>query len=67
LAECIEANKMSHVRDAPVPSSDRRQDRTLAPAPLKNRILLENYFLPGNIEDRTRPRTPPFYAAIRAE
>ena len=32
-----------------ISSADPRQDRTLAPN-LKNRILLENYFLPGDLE-----------------
>jgi transposase InsO family protein len=46
LAEYIEANKMSHVRRAPYHPQTQgkieRRHRTL-----KNRILLENYFLPG--------------------
>jgi putative transposase len=40
---------MEHVRGAPLPSPDPGQDRALAPD-LKNRILLENYFLPGALE-----------------
>src|ERR1700749_1349735 len=32
-----------------MPSTDTRQDRTLAPT-LKNRVLLENYYLPGDLE-----------------
>jgi len=39
LAEYIEAQKMSHVRGAPMHSQT-----------LKNRILLENYFLSGDLE-----------------
>src|ERR1700756_920777 len=31
-------------------SDDPRQDRALAPETLKNRILLENYYLPGDLE-----------------
>ena len=49
LAEYIEANKMSHVRGAPCHPQTRgkieRWHQTL-----KNRILLENYFLPGDLE-----------------
>jgi transposase InsO family protein len=32
-----------------IPPDDPRQDRALAPD-LKNRILLENYYLPGDLE-----------------
>lgn len=49
LAEYIEARKMSHVRGAPCHSQTQgkieRWHQTL-----KNRILLENYFLPGDLE-----------------
>ena len=49
LAEYIEAHKMSHVRGAPMhPQTQvkiKRWHQTL-----KNRILLENYFLPGDFE-----------------
>jgi len=49
LAEYIEANKMSHVRGAPMHSQTQgkieRGHQTL-----KSRILLENYFLPGDLE-----------------
>jgi putative transposase len=51
LAEYIEAQKMSHVRGAPFhPQTQgkiKRWHQTL-----KNRILLENYFLPGDLEAR---------------
>jgi len=49
LAEWIEAQNMSHVRGAPLHPQTQgkieRWDQTL-----KNRILLENYFLPGDLE-----------------
>src|SRR3954467_9819466 len=32
------------------PSADAGQDRALASDALKNRILLEHYYLPGNLE-----------------
>ena len=49
LAEYIEANKMSHVRGAPChPQNQGKIERWHQT--LKNRILLENYFLPGNLE-----------------
>jgi transposase InsO family protein len=48
LAEYIEARKMSHVRGAPC-TPDPGQDRALAPDPEKPH-LLENYFLPGDLE-----------------
>ncbi len=47
LAEYIEAQRMSHVRGAPFQTQGKieRWHQTL-----KNRILLENYFLPGDLE-----------------
>jgi len=49
LAEYIEARKMSHVRDAPMhPQTQGKIERWHQT--LKNRILLENYFLPGDLE-----------------
>lgn len=49
LAEYIEANKMSHVRGAPMhPQTQGKIERRHQT--LKNRILLENYFLPGDLE-----------------
>jgi transposase InsO family protein len=46
LAEYIEARKMSHVRGAPMhPQTQGKIERWHQT--LKNRILLENYFLPG--------------------
>ncbi|MBH5323552.1 integrase core domain-containing protein, partial [Aurantiacibacter sediminis] len=51
LAEYIEANKMSHVRGAPFHSQTHgkieRWHQTL-----KNRVLLENYFLPGDLKQQ---------------
>jgi putative transposase len=49
LAEYIEAQKMSHVRGAPFhPQTQGKIERWHQT--LKNRILLENYFLPGDLE-----------------
>ena len=49
LAEYIEANKMSHVRGAPFhPQTQGKIERWHQT--LKNRILLENYYLPGDLE-----------------
>jgi transposase InsO family protein len=49
LAEYIEANKMSYVRGAPChPQTQGKIERWHQT--LKNRILLENYFLPGDLE-----------------
>jgi transposase InsO family protein len=49
LAEYIDARKMSHVRGAPChPQTQGKIERWHQT--LKNRILLENYFLPGDLE-----------------
>ena len=49
LAEYIEAQQMSHVRGAPLhPQTQGKIERWHQT--LKNRILQENYFLPGNLE-----------------
>ena len=49
LAEYIEANKLCHVRGAPMqPQTQGKIERWRQT--LKNRILLENYFLPGDLE-----------------
>jgi transposase InsO family protein len=49
LAEYIEAQKMSHVRGAPFhPQTQGKIERWHQT--MKNRILLENYFLPGDLE-----------------
>ena len=49
LAEYIEARAMSHVRGAPFhPQTQGKIERWYQT--LKNRILLENYFLPGDLE-----------------
>jgi transposase InsO family protein len=45
---------MSHVRGAPMhPQTQGKIERWHQT--LKNRILLENYFLPGDLEARSRP------------
>ena len=49
LADYIEAQAMSHVRGAPLhPQTQGKIERWHQT--LKNRILLENYFLPGDLE-----------------
>jgi putative transposase len=49
LADYIEANKMNHVRGAPChPQTQGKIERWHQT--LKNRILLENYFLPSDLE-----------------
>jgi putative transposase len=49
LADYIEAQQMSHVRGAPLhPQTQGKIERWHQT--LKNRILLENYFLPGDLE-----------------
>jgi len=49
LSEWIEAQSMSHVRGAPLhPQTQGKIERWHQT--LKNRILLENYFLPGDLE-----------------
>src|SRR5205809_772593 len=46
MAGCTEHGARSR---RSLPSADTGQDRTLA-SDLKNRILLENYYLPGDLE-----------------
>jgi putative transposase len=49
LAEWIQANGMTHVRGAPLhPQTQGKIERWHQT--LKNRVLLENYFLPGDLE-----------------
>ena len=49
LADYIEAHRMNHVRGAPFhPQTQGKIERWHQT--LKNRILLENYFLPGDLE-----------------
>jgi transposase InsO family protein/transposase-like protein len=49
LADYIKSNQMSHVRGAPChPQTQGKIERWHQT--LKNRILLENYFLPGDLE-----------------
>ena len=51
LADYIEANSMSHVCGAPFhPQTQGKIERWHQT--LKNRILLENYFLPGDLENQ---------------
>ena len=49
LAEYIEAQKMTHVRGAPFHPQTQGKIERWHQTP-KNRILLENYFLPGDLE-----------------
>ena len=54
LAGYIEAQRMSHVRAAPFhPQTQGKIERWHQT--LKNRILLENYFLPGDLEAQIEP------------
>ena len=49
LADYIEARRMTHVRGAPFhPQTQGKIERWHQT--LKNRVLLENYFLPGDLE-----------------
>ena len=51
LAEWLEDNGMDHVRGAPYhPQTQGKIERW--PQTLKNRILLENYYLPGDLENQ---------------
>ena len=51
LAEWIEAHGTSHVRGAPLhPQTQGKIERWHQT--LKNRVLLENYFLPGDLEQQ---------------
>lgn len=51
LAEYIEAKKMDHVRGAPFhPQTQGKIERWHQT--LKNRVLLENYFLPGDLQQQ---------------
>ncbi|SJM70944.1 Chromosome (plasmid) partitioning protein ParB [Brevundimonas diminuta 3F5N] len=51
LADYIEANGMDHVRGAPLhPQTQGKIERWHQT--LKNRVLLENYFLPGDLESQ---------------
>ena len=53
LANYIEANHMSHVRGAPLhPQTQGKIERWHQT--LKNRVLLENYYLPGELETQIR-------------
>ena len=51
LADYIEAQRMSHVRGAPFhPQTQGKIERWHQT--IKNRILLEDYFLPGDLESQ---------------
>jgi len=51
LADYISAKKMEHVRGAPFhPQTQGKIERWHQT--LKNRVLLENYFLPGDLENQ---------------
>jgi len=51
LAEWLEDQKMDHIRDAPYhPQTQDKIERWHQT--LKNRILLENYHLPGDLENQ---------------
>ena len=51
LAEWLEDNGMDHVRGTPYhPQTQGKIERW--PQTLKNRILLENYYLPGDLENQ---------------
>jgi transposase InsO family protein len=53
LADWLIDNQMSHVHRAPYhPQTQGKVERWHQT--LKNRILLENYFLPGDLENRSR-------------
>ncbi len=53
LADYIESQKMSHVRGAPFhPQTQGKIERWHQT--LKNRTLLENYFLPGDLESHIK-------------
>ena len=53
LADYIRANGMDHVRGAPLhPQTQGKIERWHQT--LKNRVLLENYFLPGDLESQIR-------------
>ena len=51
LADYIKANAMSHVRDAPLHPQKQGKIKGWHQT-LKNHVLLENYFLPGNLEQQ---------------
>ena len=51
LADCLEDQGMKHVRGAPLhPQTQGKIERWHQT--LKNRILLENYYLPGDLEQK---------------
>ena len=53
LAEWLEDHKTGHVRGAPFhPQTQGKIERWYQK--MKNRVLLENYYLPGNLERQFR-------------
>ena len=48
LADWLDGNGIDHVRGAPHPQTQGKIERWHQT--LKNRILLENYYLPGDLE-----------------
>ena len=50
LADYVEAKTMSHVRGAPMHPQTQGKIERWHQTLKKNRILLENYFLPGDLE-----------------
>ena len=57
LAEWLEDKGMDHVRGAPLhPQTQGKIERWHQT--LKNRILLENYYLPGDLEARSATSSP---------
>ena len=54
LADWLDAKNMTHVRGAPYhPQTQGKIERWHQT--LKNRVLLENYYLPGDLEAQTGP------------
>ena len=50
LADYLDDKGMDHVRGAPYHPQTQGQDRALAPDHEEPRVLLEHYFLPGDLE-----------------
>jgi transposase InsO family protein len=57
LAKWLDGQNMAHIRGAPYhPMTQGKIERWHQT--LKNRILLENYYLPGDLEAISRPLSP---------
>ena len=66
LAKWLDGQNMEHVRGAPYhPMTQGKIERWHQT--LKNRILLENYYLPGDLEARSRPSSPTTITALSRE